>query len=110
METETKKPVYSTKITLAELVTVQEDNSELISVQFEILKDGEVETTLRHGFPIDTEVDAIEAELQNVADTWGVDAELGEKGLALEKAKAKANATIEKLMGGKKLLEKEKSI
>lgn len=106
------KKGYTYKVCQAQKIMVQEDNSELISVQFEILKDGEVVTTLRHGFPLEAEVEDIEKELQSVADTWAVDVELGEKGAALEKANAKADATIERLVGGEKInnVEKEKSI
>ncbi len=95
---------YNIQILEPEIITVQEDNSQLLSVPFQIIKvaadgTGTIDVTLRHGFPLDITPEEVEADLNQVAETWAADIALGEKSAAIEKAQANANATISAIKG-----------
>jgi hypothetical protein len=71
----------------------------VLSVQFDIEKDGEVITTMRHGFLLDTSVADVEAELQKVLDAYIQDAETAESKSEYAKADAQADETIAEIVG-----------
>lgn len=129
---ETKKPVYSTKILEAEKVTVQEDNSTLISVQFQVIKTGErelteadfadeslkeklagkkvgdiaemtdVSTPLRQGFALSHTAEEIQAELEKHAKLMQQEDESRVTNSERDNLNAQADATIVALLSDKK--------
>lgn len=96
---------HTIKIIKAEKITVQEDNTQLISVLFQIIEDlGDgsapiVEETLRHGFPVGTPIEDIQAELQRVIETYESDDIVAKKTKQLEIDNEVADATIAGLEG-----------
>jgi hypothetical protein len=90
---------YSINIVSAERLTIQEDNSQIISVQFEILNGEEVVTTLRHGFPLEATTEDISEDLGKVLATFLDDLAGSEKNAAIDKATEAAEETIVKIKG-----------
>lgn len=92
-------PDYTINITSADKVVVQESNSTILSVQFDIRSDGEVVKTLRHGFPLEATHDEIMTELKAVLAAHIADAANAERTAAFEAANTAADETINALVG-----------
>ena len=90
---------YSLTITGAEKLTVQADNSTVLSVAFDIVKDGEVVASYAHGFPLDTPKEDILASLEATRANYAATAAVWAKNEANDAANAVADATIEALVG-----------
>lgn len=97
---------YTINIIDSERITVQEDNSEIMSVQFEIMKGEESQITLRHGYPLDVEEDEVLADLETVLNSYIRDIDLGTKNAAKDSAYAKADETMIAIKG-KKIIRKK---
>jgi hypothetical protein len=85
-------------ITAVTKEVLQEDNSNFLSVQFDILDDGVVVETRRLGFPFDAEPDHIKEECKKVADALQADRDLAERNKVQEELHAKADETINQLI------------
>jgi len=92
-------PKYTIRITAADKLHVQESDTTILSVQFDILRDDDTIETLRHGFPLDTSGSDVESELQKVLDAYIQDAQTAESKAVYAQADAQADATIAEIVG-----------
>lgn len=88
-------PTYSIKVISADRLTVQEDNSQLLSVLFEIRRGDELVKALRQGFDITATEDDINLELSNVLVTFLSDAQQAEVNAESDRINEAADVTIE---------------
>lgn len=87
-------------ITTANKVTLQEDGSEFLDIEFNILNDAdEVIETKRRGFALDTPGEDIQAEIAAFVSTYEADLAHAEANKERDAIHAKADATIEALVG-----------
>lgn len=93
------EPGYSIVVTSADKLTVQESNETILSVQFDIRKDGEAVQTLRHGFPLEASEDEIMTALEAVLAAHISDSANAKRNAALEAANKVADETISALIG-----------
>lgn len=79
--------------------TLQEDGSEFLDVCFEISNEDGVLAVRRLGFPLDTSKEIVEEEVRKALDTFTADATYAEAHKEHDAAHAKADETIEALVG-----------
>lgn len=92
-------PTYTISIIAAEKINVQESNTNLLSVQFSIQADRVDVQTLRHGFPLDTTPETVNAELQKVLETFLSDKANAERYAVSDAENAQADETIAAIVG-----------
>lgn len=95
---------YSITILGAEKLTVQDTGEHLLSVQFNIMgaeggDDPQVISTQRHGFPLDSTPQQVEAGLEAVLAAFVQDAQTKEASADFAAQDAQADATIEEIIG-----------
>lgn len=96
---------YSIKIIAADKLTVQDTGEHMLSVQFNIegLADGEktaeVVRTVRHGFPLGTTAEEIEAELAGVLAAFVKDTQTQDATAEFAAQDAQADETINEIVG-----------
>lgn len=90
---------YSIQIVSAERVTVQEDNSTVLSVLFNILNGEEIEATLRHGFSQDIAEKELSAELKKVLDSYVSDRQQYDRTAKVAKQNEQTDELISKITG-----------
>lgn len=78
--------------------TLVEDNSNFLSVKFDIFNEDEVVQTRRLGFPFDADPEHIKEEVQKVADAYEADLLLAEETKDQEELNTKADETINQLI------------
>lgn len=92
--------MYTSLITTADKVTLQEDGSMFLDVAFEIRNEGgEVVDTKRLAFPLDADSDSIVAEIQNYTANYAAEVENKDKNAERDAEYAVADATIETIVG-----------
>ena len=109
-------PTYTIKIQAADKITVQDTGEHLLSVLFDIVTpeldaegkevvDTEGKTqftvvqTARHGFPLDTPPETVQAELREVLSTYVTDADNTARNAEFAAKDAQADATIADIVG-----------
>jgi len=95
----TEAPVYTLNITGAEKLNVQADDTTILSVSFEILKNGEHDVTYTHGFPLETSEVDVRASLAEFLANYEATREVWKRNEAFTVANAAADETIAKLVG-----------
>lgn len=91
--------MLTVKVTESEILNVVEDNTSILSVQFQICMGDEVLSTMRHGFPLDIDPEELKAELAKTLATFESDRD-GVARCAENDAKTDAaNETIKNLEG-----------
>jgi hypothetical protein len=91
--------MHTINITGAEKITVQADGSQLLSVNFDVVKDGAVVVSYAHGFPLTTSEADLEEYFKNWLATYENNKAIAEKNQANADANAAADATISTVVG-----------
>ena len=91
--------MYEIKITSAEKLYVQSDESTVLAVGFDILKDGKVVASYNHGFDLATPAEDIHASLKAVMDNYEANEARTAENVAFDEANAVADQTIVDLVG-----------
>ena len=91
--------MYTSIITRATKAIIQETGEEFLDVEFDISDGEEVIDTKKAGFPIDTDSDAIVAELKKYTANYEAEKIAAVENAARDAALAEADATIEELVG-----------
>jgi hypothetical protein len=91
--------MYTINITAAEKITVQADGSQLLSVSFDVVKDGAVAASYAHGFPLETTSADLQAYFKQWLDTYIANAAIAESNAANTAANAVADETISTVVG-----------
>lgn len=87
-------------ITTANKATLQEDGSEFLDIEFQIFNDAdEVIETKRRGYPLDTPGEEIQADVAAFVTTYEADLANAEANKERDALHAKADQTIEALVG-----------
>jgi hypothetical protein len=88
------------KILSATKTTLQEDGSEFLDIAFEIRnEDGEVLDTKRRAFPLDTPAETIQTEIAAFVSVFESDRANAEKNKERDAIHAKADKTIDEIVG-----------
>lgn len=93
--------MFTYKITKAFKELLQEDNKEILVVNYEILDGKKVVATKSNGFEIGTDSDFIKAELEKSAKLYEQELENKIKNKAKDELDAKTDAVIASLMSSK---------
>ncbi len=96
---DTTAPVYTIQVLSAEKNNVQADNTDLLSLQFAIIKDGEPVDTYSHGFPLATPKEEIVESLNFTLANYVATREVWKRNEAFATANAVADETIESIVG-----------
>lgn len=96
---DTTSPVYSIKVLSADKINVQADNTDLISVEFSIVKDDETVVTYAHGFPLATTHEEIVESLNFTLANYVATSEVWKRNEAFAAANAVADDTIASIVG-----------
>ncbi len=91
--------MYSLTIKSVSKATLQEDNSQFLDAELDILEDGELVETKRLGFPIDASADDVEAECEKYLETYVSDLKNAERSKEVEEKEKQADETIKELTG-----------
>ena len=91
--------MYTGKIKKIEKFILQADNQTYLSVEVDVLKDGEIAETRKLGFPLDTGSEDIETEVKKFIETYANDQALAEQNKKVEAAHKKADEAIASLTG-----------
>lgn len=92
--------MYTSLITTADKATLQEDGSMFLDVAFEIKNaEGKVVDTKRLAFPLDTDSDALVAEIQKYTANYAAEVENTVKNEERDAIYAEADKTIETIVG-----------
>lgn len=87
------------KVTESEILNVVEDNTSILSVQFQISEGEEVLATMRHGFPLDVDPEVLKAELAKTLATFESDRESVARCAENDAKNDSANETMKNLEG-----------
>lgn len=90
---------YTIKVVAADKLHVQDSDTTILSVQFEIKRDGETIETRRHGFPLDASPENVETELQTFLEAYVRDIQVAESKAEFAAANAQADETIAEIVG-----------
>ena len=91
--------MYTSVITQAEKVTLQEDGSLLLDVEFNILDEGKVVETKKLAFAPDIAPEAILDEIKRYTQNYGAEIESATVNAEKDEVLAEADATIESIIG-----------
>lgn len=91
--------MISVSITKSEKITVQYDGSELLSVEFDVMKDGEFKAHYAHGFPLNTTAEEIREYFKNYCTNENANEERAAQNAEREAALKQADETIEEVQG-----------
>jgi hypothetical protein len=92
--------MYKATIVSTKKETLQEDGSEFLEVGFEVHDgEGNLIDLKRRGFPLDTELEVIKAEIAKTVAVMEDDARIASENAERNQIHAKADATIEALNG-----------
>lgn len=78
---------------------LQENNTTFIDVGFDVLLDGEVVQSRRHGYSLDTTQEEIEVDIKKYVETFADDAARAEANKKVEELQHKADEIITNLTG-----------
>lgn len=90
---------YSAKITNVKREFSLPDNAAYLDVSFDVLLDGDKVAERRHGFPLDTPAEAIEAEVKQYCVMFENDHALAAEAAERSKAEAAAEEVANSLIG-----------
>lgn len=91
--------MYTSVITKAEKVTLQEDSSLFLDVKFDVLEDGIVVDTKKLAFAPDTSSEDILDEIRSYTKNYEAEIEFATVNAEKDEVLAEADATIESIIG-----------
>lgn len=91
--------MYSATITKAEKLFVQSDGTELLQIDFDVLKDGQVIVSYSHGLPLATTTEEVQAYIKAFIENYEANAIRSAENAERDAALAQADKTIEDVVG-----------
>lgn len=91
--------MYSVKVTAAEKLFIQSDGSEILAVDFDVLKDSEFVVHYSHGFPLATTSEEINSYLKDFVDNYSANSDRAEANAERDAAQKVADDTIAQVVG-----------
>jgi hypothetical protein len=91
--------MYTIKIAAAEKMRVQETGEHMLSVLFNILKEGELVVEMRHGFPLETSVQFLEIAARSILALYISEKDRDERNAEFNAQDKQADETIAGAVG-----------